>query len=200
MPRVERFELREASFADASAIAHVYVETWRSTYRGIIPAATLAGMSKTREAAHWRHALSRRSRHGRAFVIDGPAGGVVGFAACGRERGAVPPDIGEIYTIYLLPRFQRKGLGRRLMATCAEQLMADGFTATCVWVLRDNPARSFYQALGGTLGPSRTVTVGSISLVTVRYGWRDVRALEEAASGMTAIALPPFLPPISHGA
>jgi len=48
-----------------------------------------------------------------------------------------------------------------------------------VWVLAENPACSFYAALGGQQVYEKTETIGGASLVEVAYGWRDLRALVE---------------------
>jgi hypothetical protein len=48
-----------------------------------------------------------------------------------------------------------------------------------IWVLRDNqPARSFYERLGGVYIRAQPITIGSVTLEEVSYGWRrldDVR-------------------------
>lgn len=46
--------IRGATVADAEGIAHIHVASWRSTYRGIMPDALLAGLSMERRAANWR--------------------------------------------------------------------------------------------------------------------------------------------------
>ena len=40
--------IREASPTDAAAIARVHVDSWRTTYAGIVPADYLANLSYTR--------------------------------------------------------------------------------------------------------------------------------------------------------
>ena len=49
------FLIREAAVNDATAIAQVQVESWRTTYAGIVPDAFLASLSvETRaERANW---------------------------------------------------------------------------------------------------------------------------------------------------
>src|SRR3546814_2264859 len=63
----------------------------------------------------------------------------------------------------------RRGLGRRLMAAIAEQLMADGYKAVRVWALRDNPCRGFYTALGGAQARSEEHTSELPSLMRNSY-------------------------------
>ncbi|OQA93205.1 MAG: hypothetical protein BWY25_03118 [Chloroflexi bacterium ADurb.Bin222] len=42
--------LRPARLEDAPILARVHIDTWRSTYGGIVPAAHLAGLSLERSA------------------------------------------------------------------------------------------------------------------------------------------------------
>src|SRR3954467_6848347 len=51
--------IRAAEVEDASAIARVHVETWRSTYTGIIPQNYLDGMTTENRALVWARLLQR---------------------------------------------------------------------------------------------------------------------------------------------
>jgi len=50
-----------------------------------------------------------------------------------------------------------------------------GLSDMIVWVLRDNsPARRFYERLGGTYVRTQPITIGSVELQEVSYGWRSL--------------------------
>jgi hypothetical protein len=46
-----------------------------------------------------------------------------------------------------------------------------------VWVLSDNTARRFYEALGGKYVRAATITIGGVPLPDCAYGWRDISVL-----------------------
>ncbi len=46
-----------------------------------------------------------------------------------------------------------------------------------VWVLEQNPARGFYEHLGGVDLRAKPIQIGGKDLVEVAYGWRDLRTL-----------------------
>jgi hypothetical protein len=54
-----------------------------------------------------------------------------------------------------------------------------GLADMIIWVLSDNqPARAFYEGLGGVYVRSQPITIGAATLEEVSYGWRrldDVR-------------------------
>lgn len=175
------FALRRATPADASAIAHVYVSSWRTTYKGLIPKQVLAALNELKQTGYWWKALCDSKPGCDAVVAEGESG-VFGFSAFGPARESGFTGRGEIYTLYLLDAYQRCGIGRRLLSASADGMTAGGFTSMCVWVLARNPAREFYEHLGGVELATRDIGVGGRSLEEVCFLWPDLRrlaALEE---------------------
>ena len=173
--------IRVASLDDAGAIARVHVDSWRTTYPGIVPAEHLAGLSYRKRELVWADILSAGRPTESNFVAETDRGEIVGFAGGGPRREGDPAYRGELYAIYLLQRHQRAGVGRRLVSAVARQLLVDGFRSMLTWVLEDNrPACLFYEAIGGTEVGRQTITSGGADLVEVAYGWGDVSSLSAA--------------------
>jgi hypothetical protein len=61
------------------------------------------------------------------------------------------------------------------MAACARHLVALGRYGLVVYVLKANPYRKFYEALGGALSGENQVEMGEVTLPEVVYRWNDVR-------------------------
>jgi GNAT superfamily N-acetyltransferase len=115
---------------------------------------------------------------GRAsFIASEKPHGVIGFATCGLQRTALEGYRGEFYAIYLVDHAQGRGIGRRLMAAMASELIDAGMNTACVWVLRENPARWFYERLGGVRVAEQAVTFAGARLTEHAYGWRDLAPL-----------------------
>ncbi len=169
--------LRRASPADASAIAHVYVSSWRTTYKGLIPGQVLAALDELKQTSYWWNVLCE-SKGGYGAVVAEGRSRVIGFSAFGPAREEGFSRRGEIYTLYLLDAYQRRGIGRRLLSASADDMAAAGFTSMCVWVLARNPARDFYEHLGGVELSARDIGVGGRRLEEIRYLWPDLRRLE----------------------
>ena len=166
--------IREATPEDARAIAGVHVASWRTTYRGLLRDAYLDGLDVEDHAGRWRRLLG--SGAGDTFVaLEGSD--VVGFASCGRERDQDPIYQGELYAIYLLEDRQRRGLGRRLVSSVARRLLELEYRSMLVWVLAANPARAFYEAIGGALVRSRQMELAGETQEEAGYGWLDVADL-----------------------
>ncbi len=166
--------MRRAEAGDARAIARVHVNTWRQTYRGIVPDAVLDALSVDEREAMWRRAARPRPAGG-LFVAETESG-VVGFAVSGLEERGRSDFPGEVYALYVLPANQGQGLGTRLFRAAVRSLSEAGLDAVLVWVLKANPYRRFYEKLGGELVDEGSVELGGVRLPTVAYGWRELAA------------------------
>ncbi len=168
-------EIREARAADAAAIARIYVETWRSAYPGMLPDRVLIGLSVARQWAAWRHVIAAQRGPEAVLVADsGAPGGPVGFASCGRSRSGLRGYGGEIFTLYLTPDHQGRGLGRALLRGCFDHLLAHRLGSALVWVLVDNPSRFFYEALGGRRLATKREPLWGARPPQLAYGWPDL--------------------------
>jgi ribosomal protein S18 acetylase RimI-like enzyme len=168
-------DVRPAHVADAPAIARVYVASWRSTYRGLLPDAFLDSLDEAAYEERWARILGEGSS--RIYVASG-GDEVVGFASGGRERAGEDGYEGELYAIYVLLEAQGRGHGRRLVEAVAGGLRELGLADMIVWVLRDNAgARAFYERLGGIYVREQPITIGSALLQEVSYGWRSLDSI-----------------------
>ena len=175
-------KIRRAAKADATAIGRVHVETWQSTYAGLLPDAMLARMSEVRQSAWWARALADPGEARGIFVADDDELGVVGFGSCGPARDTpegldgTEARVGEVYTLYVEPDFQNQGLGRRLLDAMFRQLREQGCDCAVLWMLADNPSRFFYEGLGGRMVGERTDKMAGKDVDEVAYAWNDLES------------------------
>src|SRR3954468_3449557 len=166
--RHDALVVRRARPADAAEIARVQVQSWREAYTGIIPQAYLDQLSVSSHERQWRRTLGSGTW---AFVAEWERK-LVGFASGGLSR--VRRDIpGEIDVLYVLRAFQGRAIGRALFDPCHYELARCGHHGLLVWVLADNPARRFYQRLGGELAGESEVTLAGAKLREVAFVWPD---------------------------
>ena len=170
--------IRTAAAQDVGSLARVHVDSWRSTYAGILPDEFLAGLSYRDRESFWEQVLTTARPTVSNFLAETGTGDVVGLAAGGPERTGDETYVGELYLVYLLEQYQRRGVGRRLVSAVAGRLLVDGFDSMLLWVAKDNhPACRFYEALGGERIDARTIDVAGTDLAEVAFGWRDVADL-----------------------
>jgi GNAT superfamily N-acetyltransferase len=174
--------IRRAELSDAQAIAKVQVDTWRTTYKGIMSDEFLSALSYEKGKTTWQKILSDPSPDRFGYVASDASETVMGFILGGPEREGSREYAGEIYAIYVLEAFQRRAVGRRLTGALVQRLLDAGMLSLLVWVLEKNRFRAFYEALGGQPLGQKQVSVGGRELVEVAYGWRDVPVLIERCS------------------
>jgi ribosomal protein S18 acetylase RimI-like enzyme len=169
------FKLRPATADDAQAIAQVHVTSWQHTYAALLPQTVLANLSVAQRQVQWLQWLTDPQPDHVLWVAE-QEDQIGAFVCAGPERTQHPTLHGEIYAIYLLPAWQRQGIGRALWQAACAQLQAAGLSGIRVWVWRDNPAVAFYVAQGGLLEAVRTVAIYGVEVPEISYAWPQDRA------------------------
>src|SRR5215467_12248125 len=141
---------RKARPGDAEAVARIYVEAWRDTYPLVLPIRILAGMTVEGQSARWRNAISIAAREA-VYVVENEKGTVLGMTSMGRARDSGLGYDAEIYTLYVDPLMTGAGIGRTLLSGAFDALSERGHTRCVIWAHAGNPARFFYEAMGGKL-------------------------------------------------
>ena len=164
--------IRDATPADARAIASIQIDTWRSTYRGHFPDALLDGLDLDRWASQRERRLRAPPSDEFCLVaeVDGAA---VGFTVAGPAR-ETDPAMGEVYAIYVRDGAQRSGVGGALLAEAAQRLRGLGLRGLLIWVLRENvKGRSFYERMGGRAERERPFEIAGAKITETGYVWKD---------------------------
>jgi len=182
--------VRRATAGDAPGIARVRVDSWRTTYRGMIPDAYLDGMQVDASTALWDRVLTAGANTTSVFVAEHGTD-VVGFA-CGTMLKEPKHGLdAELAAVYLRREFQHAGLGRRFVGAVVEAQRAHNATGLLTWVIAGNKgARSFYEALGGELVVEQPFHWDGMDLVEAGYGWRNLSVLDAACRVETFEAKP----------
>jgi ribosomal protein S18 acetylase RimI-like enzyme len=164
----DTFVIREAVAEDVPALAQLHVDSFIETHGGRGPTYAL-------RESQWQEAFAQTSPDWFCFVILAMDGALVGFAKgipyVG--TGELACYAGELNKIYLLRKFQRRGLGRRLVGHVCRRFLANGIHSMLLFGDAHNPSNGFYEALGATrlYSPEGAFHGG--------YGWRDLQALAD---------------------
>jgi len=175
-------QIRNARTEDAAAIGRIHVDSWRTSYKGIVPDDYLASLSYERHVNNWRQILSQYSHRNFIVTAETDQGELAGFASSGAKRDGPQAYAGEVYAIYILQPYQKRGIGRKLLSASAKRLIENEMTSMLLWVLAENPARGFYEHLGGQWLEEKSLEIGGAELIEVAYGWPDVQTLNIDAS------------------
>lgn len=149
--------IREATPADAEAVARLHVESWQSAYRGVLSDEYLEKHAHRERKAAWQERFSKDFQKPIFVRVAELAGELVGFVC-------VFPEEDPVYGSYLdnlhvVPRLTGRGLGRKLLSAAAERLAADGSrVGLYLWVIEQNEkARRFYEKAGAEVVGTSTI-------------------------------------------
>jgi L-amino acid N-acyltransferase YncA len=165
--------IRKAEPTDAAGIAHVQVQSWRTTYAGIVPEAFLANMSESEQTARWQMMLTDEN----VVLVAERERRIVGFTIAGSSRERAEGCDAELYAIYLHAADQRLRTGTELLRETARALTERGFTSMDVWVLAANSSKQFYLRRGAHYAATKEIEIGDARLVEEGFVWPDLRAL-----------------------
>ncbi len=171
-PPTAAVTIRPAEPADAGPIAEVHVRSWQAAYRGELPADYLDGLSIDEREEMWRRILAEAEPASGVLVALDDDGRMIGFTGFGPSRDDdAPPGTGEVRTIYLLPGWFGKGVGRELFALANQRLRELGYRRATLWVLATNQrSRRFYEKAGWAFdGTTSTHEDQCLNMPIVRY-------------------------------
>ncbi|RXT57809.1 GNAT family N-acetyltransferase [Lacticaseibacillus chiayiensis] len=125
---------------DFDAVSRVYYETWLSAYRHLLPTGVLKQLSPD----SWHP--ERRWQH--TFLAMNGTAEIVGVCSYGPARMADYAGWGELYSLYVLPHFQRQHIGSQLIDQALKRL-SQTYANNYVRVLNNNlAAQKFYLQCG----------------------------------------------------
>jgi 4-diphosphocytidyl-2-C-methyl-D-erythritol kinase len=132
---------REAGEGDAALIAHLKLEAWKTTYRGIYPDELIDGYDMEKRTERERGKLASPDITGYIIVSRGEPCGFMLIL-----DGEKP----HVIALYLLKEFRGAGIGRAALTLAAEHARERGFlTFTLNCNAHNSPALGFYKHMGG---------------------------------------------------
>ena len=163
--------IREAILKDSKGISKVIVDTWRSTYKNIMPQEFLNNMSYEKAEKIFEDALINKNRI--ILVVENSSEEIIGIIQGGKEREGYEEYQGEIYAIYVMKEHQKKGLGKKLIHKMAKRLILEEMKSMVIWVLANNNSRRFYEKLGGIATEEKYSKSGGKRVKEIGDVWKD---------------------------
>jgi len=165
-------KVRIGTTKDLKGLARVHYESWKTTYSGIFSEETLTNRTYEKVLNNWRPRLENKNEKYQCFLAETDEGEIVAFAECGVERTNKFPIEGELYTLYILESFQRKGIGTMLFKRVIEHLLSHNINSVLAWVIKENESRKFYERHGG--GVIDEQLIGDTGILEMAYAWKNI--------------------------
>ena len=166
------FKIRPATIDDAFGIATVQYNGWQETYRGIIHDSYLDAMSVEKGFERWKKNL--QSPKGFIDVMTNREDEVIAFTSGGKNRTTEFNCDAEIFSLYLLKKYQGLGLGKQLLIHGVTRLNKSAFKSFCVFVLAKNPTVQFYKKFNPDLEKRIKTKIAETEYDEMVLGWSDI--------------------------
>ncbi|MDN4491929.1 GNAT family N-acetyltransferase [Ureibacillus aquaedulcis] len=170
-------QIRRATKEDAAGIAKVHVDSWRTTYQGIIPNDFLDKLSYEQRTKLWVENFAQTNNY--IIVADTSEGKIIGFATGSKRETNAVPNSSDLTSIYLLEEYQGHGIGKELLKHMFLHFKSQGIERVFVDVLTENKTRHFYEYYGAKLYNTTQIKIGGKLLDELIYEWENVDAVLE---------------------
>lgn len=139
------WEVRAARVEDAAEMAQVNVQSWRETYRGLMPDEVLddAGFVGARER-FWTAILSEERFRAHRVAVAERDGEMIGIGMAGPPEDPEAAWAVHLYVLYVLAAEHGSGAGAALL-----DAVINAHETAALWVADPNPrAQAFYRKHG----------------------------------------------------
>ncbi|MDQ0427520.1 ribosomal protein S18 acetylase RimI-like enzyme [Planomicrobium stackebrandtii] len=169
--------IRKALVEDASAIAKVHVDSWRTTYKGIFSNSYLDSLSYEKRTALWENNIGKKDDY--VVVAETDSGDIIGFGTASKRDTNTVDRSGDLTSIYLLEEYQGQGIGKMLLKELFLHFKKLGYKRIFVEVLEDNKTRYFYEHYGAKLVNTVQLNWDEKILNELIYEWDDLNDVLE---------------------
>lgn len=174
-----KVKIREGVLSDVPGIARVHVDTWRTTYVGIIPQEHLDNLSYRKSEIRWQQFLEGSAEiNNTGILVAEDEGKIVGFISYGTARDRTDYR-GEVYALYVLEEYQLRGIGKSLLKEAVGKLKKVNINDLLIWVVAENNFRGFYETIGGRPVDEKVIEIGGKGIKVIAYGWEDMNTILE---------------------
>ena len=151
--------IRKGQLSDAEAIAKLLVNIWQVCYQDFLPKPFLDGLNITKQTERQKRLIRSGITY---YIYENEEKEYLGFTSFGPPRSAdILADI-ELYTLYVHPFAQKKGIGKILLEQIIKEQPIPNQTMG-VLVMEKNPYQSFYHKNDFLLQGKQIMDLGDFS-------------------------------------
>ncbi len=163
-----RIEIKKADTTRVYEISKVINETWQSCYKDMLTAEDIKKYTDT--AFREKHTMEGMN-NGREYFLINCDDEVVGICSTEQSRESdLVHGYCSILQLYVLPEFQNKGLGKKLLSHTLREMRRKGYKNALLWTQAQNAAaRRFYERIGFVSDTKGVGTMFKKPIDIVRY-------------------------------
>jgi len=165
-------KIRNANIEDAQGIGKVHVDSWRTTYKGILPDDFLNNLSYEQRTELWKKNISDTTNY--VLVAENEQDEIIGFATGGTRKTNSVPNATDLTSIYLLEEYHGMGIGKQLLKEIFAYFKQKEYEKVFVEVLAENKTRDFYEYYGAQYVNNIEIKISGKIVEELIYVWNDI--------------------------
>lgn len=158
------YSLRKGRETDLTPLATLLLRSWQQNYASFLPDEFLKNMDLSKQIERHRIYMQEKATY---FIVE-EGDNLIGFSSFGLNRDSSLDAKWELYTLYVDAMHHRKGLGKALLNKVCQEI-TDIEKGIAVWVMEENPFRSFYEKQGFRLQKKESFDFGGFEVKHVGY-------------------------------
>jgi len=147
--------IREAKISDSKAIAEIIVETWQSAYTGIIDQNYADNLDVQRFIQIMTDNIQQKKEVIFVYEENKIIKGFISGKVLDHDNYQC-----EIVGFYVLPIYQRQGIGRLLFQQINEFFSKQNCLTMILWTLKGAKNNYFYEKNGGVISDEKILKIG----------------------------------------
>ncbi len=159
--------IRKANISDASAIAHIRIDSWRTAYKGLIPDSFLNGLDYKMQENKVMNRINGTDKNFTSnILVYEEENEILGYTYYGKALDSLNDKYqGEVVALYVRPDKKRNGIGTQLINKVKELLKEEGYSNMIIWCLKGNdPSVRFYEHVGGGIKEEREYEIEGLKV------------------------------------
>lgn len=169
--------IRQMRIEELPIIAEIYRDTFKATHQEVVTDSFI-------QALTYENALSRLERifnnieyRPFCYVIE-KENNILGFAIGSFAINSPYGYEGELMMLYILPAYQRLGIGRLLVQSVAKHFETNNVKSMFVGSFKNNRlARKFYESLGAVKIDEYIDKINGENFPIIIYAWSSIHEL-----------------------
>ena len=152
--------IRKAKELDSEVITKIHLNSWKTTYNNFFSEDFFNKRELEFEERNTKIKEAIINDDDCHYIVYEENENILGFLCYGIARGNKYNSMGEIYSIYLEEKNQRRGIGTKLIEEAFKLLRQEGYKKIIIRFLDGNPSFKFYEILGGKKIDSEIYNIG----------------------------------------
>lgn len=160
--------VKKATVEHAEEISKLHFIGWKETYKEIIPGKYLNNITENQWEKSIKNGLLDKEMKSWIATVNGD---IIGCVCIGKRRERTANNELELISIYIHPKYIRRGVGLKLLNVVDCYAIENNFDKIGLWVFEENfQAKKFYEKNNyKENGEVKNIEIEGVSLKEIRY-------------------------------